>query len=98
MLTNHNLLLTSPIKLIRVIDKHQFVGKKIMSRPCEGLSKNICHLKIGGDMKKRDDPSFVSLTDEVAINLNMFSTFMENGISRNVCCTSIICMKRSRTA
>ena len=81
-----------------VINKHQFVGKKLMSMPCESLSENICHLKIGRDMRKRNNPTFESLTDEMTIKLDMFSVFMEDGIGRNVNCTSIIHTKRSRTA
>lgn len=81
-----------------IINKQQLFVKKLMSMPCESLSENICHLKIGRDLRKRNNPRFKSLTNEMAINLNMFGAFMEDEVGKNVNYTIIIYMKRSRTA
>ena len=44
-----------------------------------------------------NNTTFESLMGEMEINLNMFSVFMEDGISINVNCGSIICMKCTTT-
>ena len=89
------ILLTSPLKLMRLIKKHQFANEKLITRPRHRLGKDISKLKICGDVGKGDNMTIKNLTNGMTIHLNMLCTLMENRISSNLNGTSIIGIERS---
>jgi hypothetical protein len=68
----------------------------MMTLACESFGEDISHLKIARHIGKRYNPSFKSISNEVAIHLNMLGTLMEDKIGCNMNDTCIISIKRSR--
>jgi hypothetical protein len=68
----------------------------MMTLACEGFGEDISHLKITRHTGKRYNPSLKSISNEVAIHLNMLGALMEDRIGGNVNDTCIISIKRSK--
>jgi hypothetical protein len=68
----------------------------MMTLACESFGEDISHLKIARHTGKRYNQSLKSISNEVAIHLNMLGALMEDRIGGNVNDTCIISIKRSK--
>ena len=62
----------------------------------QGFGKNVSKLKFTGDMNSGDEPRPQFFMNNVTINFNVFSAFMENWILSNVESGLVITIKEHR--
>ena len=68
----------------------------MMSRPRKSLGEDICKLKFCRDLRKTNDITLIFITNKMAVNFDMFGTFMEDGIFSDSDSPSIVGMQWSR--
>ena len=70
----------------------------MMARPRKSLSENIGKLKLCRDMRETNDITLIFISNKMAVNFDMFGSFMEDGIFSDADSPSIISMQWSRSS
>jgi hypothetical protein len=81
-----------------LVNQQQFANKKLMPLLDHSFGKDISHLEIKRDVRKRYHSTFQDVPNRMTINLHMLGTLMENRIGDNLNSTGVISMKRSRSS